>query len=396
MVAKITNFAVDNGDMTLIDFESGKQLLIDVNARGKGEDPDDDAADVIAQLKTKLKKDEKGRYYVDAFCLSHPDQDHCRGFKKHFYTGPLSDYPESGEKIIIRELWSSPMVFRRAGKQHSLCEDAKAFNTEAHRRVRRFEEIGSAVGDGDRILILGEDENGKTDKLTAILIKADTEFRTINGTYDTSWKARLLAPLPKSDDEEEETLGKNHSSVILRFTIAADGTSDACRYLTAGDAEVAIWERLWDRHEKQADWLSYDMLLTPHHCSWHSLSYDSWSDCGEDAEVSEKARKALSQGRTGATLVASCKPINDDDGDPPCTRAEREYKDIANDVDGEFLCVMEEVDKDKNPIVFEIGSSGPKRTKKDSSKAVSRSAFVSSSQDRAPREVNKQGGGRYA
>ena len=40
----------------------------------------------------------------------------------------------------------------------------------------------------------------------------------------------------------------------------------------------------------------------------------------EQAEVSEKARKALSQARDGATIVASSNPIKDDDNDPPCIR----------------------------------------------------------------------------
>ncbi|PWG73585.1 metallohydrolase, partial [Enterococcus hirae] len=79
------------------------------------------------------------------------------------------------------------------------------------------------------------------------------------------------------------------------------------------------------------DVLSYDVLLTPHHCSWHSLSYDSWSEYGEEAEVCRGARNALSQTKTGATLVASSKPVADDDSDPPCIRAKREYSDIAVD-----------------------------------------------------------------
>ena len=67
--------------------------------------------------------------------------------------------------------------------------------------------------------------------------------------------------------------------------------------------------------------LSYDILQTPHHCSWHSLSYDSWSEKGEDAEICRDALDALSQARGGATIIASSNPIKDDDNDPPCIRA---------------------------------------------------------------------------
>ncbi|MFX4790334.1 metallohydrolase, partial [Acinetobacter baumannii] len=79
-----------------------------------------------------------------------------------------------------------------------------------------------------------------------------------------------------------------------RFSIRGGGILDKCRFLTGGDAEVAIWERLWGKHGTyQADRLSYDILQAPHHCSWHSLSYDSYSTYGEDAEVCDDARSAL-------------------------------------------------------------------------------------------------------
>ena len=56
------------------------------------------------------------------------------------------------------------------------------------------------------------------------------------------------------------------------------------RYLIGGDAEVGVWDRIWDHNKNQSDRLAYDVLIAPHHCSWHSLSYDSWSDLGEEGE----------------------------------------------------------------------------------------------------------------
>jgi hypothetical protein len=109
------------------------------------------------------------------------------------------------------------------------------------------------------------------------------------------------------------------------------------------------------------DWLSYDILLAPHHCSWHSLSYYSWSESGEDARVSQAARAALAQTRKGAIVVASSKPIKDDDNDPPCIRAKREYEAIAKSAGGSFICVGERP-TERNPGVmeFEIGKAGPR------------------------------------
>ena len=128
MPSTITFFPVDNGDMTLLKFgdADATTLLIDINIRQDADDPDGDARDVAKDLRDRLKRDAKGRPYVDAFLLSHPDQDHCRGLERHFYLGPLADYPDDkkadkDKKIVIREIWSSPIVFRRASKNHTLC-----------------------------------------------------------------------------------------------------------------------------------------------------------------------------------------------------------------------------------------------------------------------------------
>lgn len=360
MVARILFFPVGNGDMTLIVLESGRKILIDMNIRSAADNPDDDTPDVATELRSLLTRDDQGRLYVDVLLLSHPDQDHCRGLQNHFHLGPPANWSKKADKIFIRELWSSPMVFRRASSQHTLCPDAKAFNSEARRRVARYRQESWSITDGDRILILGEDQDGKTNDLTAILVKAGTTFSLVNGQYDTSMTARLLAPQPPSSDEEEEDLrSKNHSSTILNISLAGDGVRDAARFLTGGDAEVAIWERLWQRYSDYPDWFRYDLLQAPHHCSWHSLSYDSWSDYGEDAEVCEDARKALSQTRRGARIVASSQPIKDDDNDPPCIRAKREYQAIAKEAGGSFTCVGEHPNE-KNPetMEFEVGQHG--------------------------------------
>ncbi|EKB27267.1 MULTISPECIES: hypothetical protein [Gammaproteobacteria] len=382
MPTTITFFPVDNGDMTLIKFGDldATTLLIDVNIRQDADDPEGEARDVAKDLRDRLKKDENGRPYVDAFLLSHPDDDHCRGLTRHFYLGELDKYPDDkkddkDKKIVIREMWSSPIVFRRASKTLTLCDDAKAWAAEARRRVQLNRDKNFAVGGGDRIQIMGEDINGKTDDLTSIVRKVDTRFSTINGKSSAFFSAFLLAPLDaKDDEEEEECLVKNQSSVILNFTLAADAaTPDGAKFLTGGDAEVFIWNRQWQRHEAEAAVLEYDIMQTPHHCSWHSLSYDSWSKCGEKAKLDADARKALSQTRDGAVIVASCKPIKDDDSDPPCIRAKREYVEIVEEAKGEFYCTGEyPSEKSVEPLVFTVTSQGvqPPSKKEAGSKAA--------------------------
>ncbi len=198
----------------------------------------------------------------------------------------------------------------------------------------------TGIQDGDRILILGDDENGKTNDLGPILTKFDPDISTINGIKSSIFKARLLAPLPISEDEcEEEEIGKNHSSVILNIELADNSSRKTVKkFLTAGDAEVLIWEKLWEKHKNATSILEYDLLQTPHHCSWHSLSHDSRSDLNDKAKVYKDAKSALSQIRSGGTIVASSYPIKDDDNDPPCYAAKLEYESITKSAKGEFLC----------------------------------------------------------
>lgn len=357
-IPEVTFFPVGNGDMTLIKLSSGRKILIDVNIR----QPGDDVRDVLKDLRERLEEDDEGRPYVDAMVLSHPDQDHCRGLCEHFHLGPLSEYPTKGEasKIVIREMWSSPLVFRRASKNHTLSNDARAWNTEAKRRVALFREEGE-LDDGDRILIMGEDADGKTDDILDIVVKTDQRITTVAGKVETNFSGLLLAPLNSDSEEGAEDLSKNESSVIINYSIGTGAVEDAVKFLSGGDAEVYIWEKQWERHRTDTSALQYDLLSTPHHCSWHTLSYDSWSEKGEKAQVSKEARRALSQARAGAYIVASSCPIVDDDNDPPCIRAKREYETIANEVKGKFLNTSVHPNaKNPEPMVFEVTSGGVK------------------------------------
>lgn len=359
MKASLTFFPVGNGDMTLVKFDNGQTLLIDLHVRCAADDPEDDETpDVMTELRSRLQTDAAGRPCVDGFLLSHADKDHICGLEEHFHLGPLADYVDGSDKIVIREMWSSPIVFRRAGDQHKLCDDAKAWAKEARRRVQYFREFGGA-GDGDRILIMGEDVDGKTDDIAGIVIKVDDIVKSLNGVYGGTFEARLLGPLPPDDDNAlEEVLAKNDSSVILRFSIRGENVFDQCRFLTGGDAEVAIWERLWGKHgDIQADWLTYDVLQAPHHCSWHSLSYDSITELGDKAKVNDDARSALSQTRPGAIVVASSNHIDPEDCDPPSDRAKQEYVDIVG-AESRFICVADVWDEKGVCLEYEVTAHG--------------------------------------
>jgi hypothetical protein len=361
-VVRTTHFKVDNGDMALVEIESGRRILVDIRIRASADDEANDTPDVGTQLRDRLEeigRDGSGRLYVDAFLLTHPDQDHISGLANHFHLGLASSWSKTDDKIFIREMWSSPIVFRRASKAHNLCADADAWATEARRRVALFRSQRYAL-DGDQIKILGEDVDGKTDDLGPILVRAGETITVIAGNFDASFSGLLLAPLLATDDEEDKVLSKNNSSVIMRMTLAADGVTDAARYLFGGDAEVAIWEKVRDKYDD--DDLNYHVLIAPHHCSWHSLSWDSWGDMGEKAKVSDDARSALAQAQPGATILASSCTVEDNEDDPPCIRAEREYKTILKPGRGVFTCLADQAGDD--PYEMVVNRYGPKASRR--------------------------------
>lgn len=391
MVAKITFFPVGNGDMTLIETDSGKKILIDCHIRSGSEHPD-----VLSMLKKRLTEDSKGRLYIDVFIWSHPDKDHCGGIESNFYLGEPSDWSESKHKdlIFINEIWSSPLVYRRAHKEnHTLCSDAIALNKEVKRRVKKYKADHTSISNvGDQVLILSDDENGKTDDISGIVAKLDKSIFKINNIYDNSFSALLLAPSPKSDFPDEEKLGKNHSSVILNIALKVSGSNKEINFLTAGDAEVVCWEvllyRLRPKNSVETS-LIYDVLQTPHHCSWHTLSHDSLTDYGENAQTYDDAIEALSHAKDGAYIIASSKAISEDDSDPPAYRAKQEYVKILEPVKGKFRCVADNTDNNNDNIPLELVFDGTNLEQTSAKSFIKNSNAVSEA-------VNRRGKSDYA
>ena len=84
---KITFYPVSNGDTNLIEFSDGKKMLVDCKFRASSEE-DNDEYNVIEDLLTnKLKKKVYDLPYLNAFVLTHPDEDHCLGFSSKFLNG---------------------------------------------------------------------------------------------------------------------------------------------------------------------------------------------------------------------------------------------------------------------------------------------------------------------
>lgn len=320
---------VGNGDSTTIVVDSKTYLQVDLNHLEKSEDKDEVSRAVIDELAERLPK-VNGRPYLAAFALTHPDQDHCRGFA------------ELLDKVDIGELWFTPRVFHEYNK--TLCGDAKKFRKEAERRVEATTDAKGDPGAGNRVRIFGysellEEENFKNfpnDRLTV----PGNELTVID-EKDVSDEFRAFVHAPFKDDDAGE---RNDTSLAMQVTLY-DGTQKFCALLL-GDLSYPIIKRIFSVSD--ADDLAWNVLLAPHHCS-KSAMY--WKDEGDNEEklkkriVDEMDKASLEPNRVVSS--SNSVPSSNKPGDnPPHVKAKTQYETITDS----FLCTMDQ----DGPVVAEL------------------------------------------
>ena len=320
---------VGNGDSTTIVVDSETCLQVDLNHMEKSEDDDDASWAVVDELVERLPK-ANGRPYLAAFALTHPDQDHCRGFA------------ELLEKVDIGELWFTPRIFAEYSKD--LCDDAKDFKKEAERRVKKTIDTEDDPGAGNRIRIFGysellEEDDYKDFPEDRLTIPGDE--LTVIDEKDVSDEFRTFIHAPFKDDAAGE---RNDTSLGMQITLYYG--DQKLRALLLGDLSYPIIKRIFEVSEE--DDLAWNVLLAPHHCSKAAMY---WKDEGED---DEKLKKHIVEEMDDASVepnrvVSSSNPVpssNKAGDNPPHAKAKTQYETITES----FLCTM---DQDE-PIVAEV------------------------------------------
>lgn len=355
-MSKIKFYPVDNGDTVLIKVDK-TTIQIDANIR-----ENDDYYDVKEDLLNELSTDSEGRYHLDLFMLTHPDEDHCRGIDTNYYLGApdrYSDADKDDDLVIIDELMVTPMLFSDANST-----PAKALKKEANRRRKLWDEDSPDKNKaGNRLVIVGYDGDKKYENVPSY-IPGDT-IKTVNGKAMTLIEFFVHSPFKDSLVEGRAESDKNVTSIVMqaRFKKASWDTKPSAFYLFGGDADHYIWKEIQNQSSahKNGEKLDFDIFLAPHHCSWTYFN-DVPYEKGETDEPVESSKALIRDHKTkGAVIIASSKQIKDDDDNPPHYPAKKEYVKLIGSSD-KFVSLAEEPDsKNPKPVVYEVTSSGFQR-----------------------------------
>jgi len=357
-------YPVGNGDTTLIVTPECQEILVDCKL-AENDPPFDVRSDLVERL-----GELDGHPYLPAFILTHGDEDHCLGFERTFHTGPPSEYEEPDEDdelsdILIGTLWFSPHIL----SDDELCKDAEVYRDEANRRLKLHKEGAVGKDDpGNRIVVIGyKSDEGLEDLPDDIQFIAGDKIESIDHTAEPNFSIFIHAPFRR--DLDNDVVKRNDTSIAFMVGFDSGGTENASTFFFGGDANYAVLEEILhqSRYHSNEDWLEYDVLQTPHHCSWSSFNETPYE---EHSDPREEALEFFRHSRTGARIVASSKPIEDDGDNPPHYPAKDEYVKIAGD--DRFYCTATHPNENNpQPLVFEVTSDGPSLKRATAAAAVS-------------------------
>jgi hypothetical protein len=366
--SKVLFYPVGNGDTTLIKLEDKTTIQVDCNIRNSGEDESSSDYDVKKDILDQCEKD-NGNPYLDVFILTHPDQDHCRGFEKHYYNGDPKSYSDSNRdsgEIIIGELLVTSRLF-----VNDQCDDANALKKEAKRRKKLYDEKKEERNElGNRLRIIGYD--GTSDLENIPHSYPGDILSELNGKDQEKVELFFHAPFKEELIDKSAEKDRNASSIVFQLRFYNEEKEEFTgRLMLGGDADHYIWEKILEKSEENGNYeaLKWDVFLAPHHCSWTYFNDVPYSEKEENKTPQEYSLKILDYKLDDSFIIASSKEIIDDDDNPPHFPAKEEYlKKVEKD---NFLNTATYPDKkEPEPIEFRFSSSGTEHVSAQKKKSL--------------------------
>ncbi len=363
MNSEIKYYPVGNGDQTLIKLKDLTTIIIDCNIRQSEEDRSgskifDVKTDLLESLQTR-----GGNPFVDVFILTHGDEDHCRGFKKHFYQGNPANYTtknRENNEIIIDEMWFSPMI----AEEHTN-NDEDAYQREAERRIALHESKDNSKDlPGNRIKIIGYDGSKDYSTLDHLRSIPGNIVQTFNNKAKSDFSIFIHAPFKEQLTDTDKD--KNYTSIVFQARFKQDISEDDFigSAMFGGDADHHAWKIILEKTKKYKNdvihkALNWNLFLAPHHCSWTFFN-ENTEGCDKPQESS---LMILDYKSGNGKIISSSKIILNNDDNPPSYKAKSEYLKKL-DKNGDFLnTASEPSENEPEPIIFEVTKNGLERGK---------------------------------
>lgn len=346
---KLTFYPLGNADCCLIDLENGQKILFDFADVGDSENDEDLRIDLPEVLRKNLEDADKDSFDVVAF--THADKDHTKGLSEFFYLEHAKEYQDE-DRIKIDTLWVPAAIILETSPSTN---DHRILRQEARYRLKKGEGIrvfSKPEALEDWLKKQGLKLKDRKDQIT-------NAGQTVPGYDKSSEGVEFFVHAPFSDSIDDEEIDRNKASLVVQATFKIEDVET--QLIMGSDINHEMWTDIVrvTQHHNRNDRLKWDIFKISHHCSYTALNSDK-NEEGEDKTTPVSDIEWLfEQGFDKAKLVSTSDPIPDEDTDqPPHLQAANYYKEVAEDLEGEFKVTMEHPkESDPEPLVIKIDSS---------------------------------------
>jgi hypothetical protein len=340
---------VGNGDSTTLVIDEDIVMQVDLHDMAKADDDDTLEVPVVDELVQSLPTVD-GKPYLTVFALTHADTDHCSGFADLL------------SRVTIGELWATPRLWREYTDNpdgEGLCDDAKAFQEEAVRRVeatRAAVDAGTGPASGDRIVVIGYDgdtQHAYNDLPAEYLSGPGHSISTLDG-HDCSGRFEAFIHAPFAGDA---AAARNDTSLAMQVTLT-DDSGQVGKLLLLGDLahDTIVKIFSYSEEKERPQYLEWNVLLAPHHCSKKVMYLDSidGTEQLEDDVMNFFEKHQLEN----AVVITSSNEIPTEDvagHNPPHLMAYNRYAEIADEVITTMTWLYL---GEPSPVVFGVNADG--------------------------------------
>lgn len=341
----LTFFPIGNADCCLIELTGGQKLLFDYANLHNPDDSKDLRIDLATAIRDKLGKQD----FFDVVAFTHADDDHVHGASELFHFEHAKKYQDDG-RIKIKELWVPAAIIVEKGLE----DDARVIQAEARHRLRNGEGI-RVFSRPDRLKEWFAEENIALADRKRLITDAGT---LIPGFTKSAQGVEYFVHSPFAERLDGELVDRNDCSLVVQATFQSN--DHETRLILGADTTCEILSDMVSvtKYHKNEARLAWDVFKLPHHCSYRSLSEEKGKDVTKPIP---EVKCLFEQGAQGAIIVSTSYPIpaNDHDTQPPHRQAANYYRQVADNINGEFKVTMEHpTPTDPAPLVITIDDSG--------------------------------------